>query len=535
MPTFDVEGARRAGYSDAEIDGAQRALAAGYTPAEIDAHLSGAQQPQTAPKTPTSILDTALGAGRGVIEGIGNIPSAVPLGAQALGDLVNKGLRATGMMTPQMEEAEKQRLSLRDQAQALQPSTFDQRFTGQGTSQPSLANSLGIPQPQSEGGQAAQTIGSFLPGAAGLKGSLGGNLAIGGAAGGGAYAGGKIDPNNPLAPVAGALTAAALASKGQEALAARSATRAMPKPAEIIDDAEQRYGAARKMANMPIPQSALDSAAEDARLAMADVVHPQNAAKAYNIVEAIRKPAIEGEAKLSDLVGARLGLKQIFRTVDPDMNKPAAATAIPILDRAIEARSPGIMAELKRADSDYSTGLTAKALDKREAKAALKASGEHSGLNYGNKLIQNVHGMLLNNKESRGLTDLERTTLEGIGKGPVFNSVRAAGNVLGGGGGLGALTAGAIGAHYAGHDEGAGAPILGLGLRLLGNRMVGNRAAQASAQIRGRSPFAQSLGIPAPAAPKTGGKAAFLRAALAALYAKQAALAPLPVKNSAQQ
>ena len=41
--TFDAEGARKAGYTDAEIQGVQKALAAGYTPEEISAHL--AQQP----------------------------------------------------------------------------------------------------------------------------------------------------------------------------------------------------------------------------------------------------------------------------------------------------------------------------------------------------------------------------------------------------------------------------------------------------------------------------------------------------------
>ena len=43
---FDAEGARRAGYSDAEIRGVQGALAAGYSPAEISAHLSQRQQPK---------------------------------------------------------------------------------------------------------------------------------------------------------------------------------------------------------------------------------------------------------------------------------------------------------------------------------------------------------------------------------------------------------------------------------------------------------------------------------------------------------
>ena len=53
-PTFDAEGARKAGYPDAVIRGVQGALAAGYTPDEISAHLS--QQPP-----PGYVLDKPRG------------------------------------------------------------------------------------------------------------------------------------------------------------------------------------------------------------------------------------------------------------------------------------------------------------------------------------------------------------------------------------------------------------------------------------------------------------------------------------------
>jgi hypothetical protein len=44
--TFDAEGARKAGYTDAEIQGVQKALAAGYTPQEIGDHLSQGSSPR---------------------------------------------------------------------------------------------------------------------------------------------------------------------------------------------------------------------------------------------------------------------------------------------------------------------------------------------------------------------------------------------------------------------------------------------------------------------------------------------------------
>ena len=81
MATFDAEGARKAGYSEAEIQGAQKALEAGYTPEEIQAHLSGAQpEAQRYQTWPERLVRGAIG---GLVSGA-TLPGDVAGGNQML-------------------------------------------------------------------------------------------------------------------------------------------------------------------------------------------------------------------------------------------------------------------------------------------------------------------------------------------------------------------------------------------------------------------------------------------------------------------
>lgn len=141
-----------------------------------------------------------------------------------------------------------------------------------------------------------------------------------------------------------------------------------------------------------------------------------------------------------------------------------------------------------------------KTLDAMEEAAKLTASGQHSGMNYGNILRQDVRN-LVNPKypqRARGFSDEEREVLTNVNAGgPVMNTARFAGNYLGGGGGLGALaaTGGALGAIQSNADPtissvGAlAAPAVGLALRAGTNRGTRNAFAQAMELSRTRSPL----------------------------------------------
>jgi hypothetical protein len=206
---------------------------------------------------------------------------------------------------------------------------------------------------------------------------------------------------------------------------------------------------------------------------------------------------------VADLVAARQNLKSFFENPLPDPNKAGAAKILPQIDAAIERLSPGTMKELRLADANYSAAKTAERLDRRIATSELRAAGEHSGLNLGNKLRQNATNMLLSNKESRGLSNADRAALDSLVRGTTFqNLTRFGSNLLGGGGGLASMLLGfgvGGGAGYvSGHPELAGLPVVGLGLRMMSNRSIANQAKNISAQIRARSPYAKELGIPGP-------------------------------------
>jgi hypothetical protein len=247
----------------------------------------------------------------------------------------------------------------------------------------------------------------------------------------------------------------------------------------------------------PIAQAELDNLAADLTKTVNKIgPRPSVAPQGHKAIEEIKIPATAGQADVADLVSARQSLKGFFENPLPDPNKAVAAIALPKIDAAIERLSPGTMTKLREADKNYSAASTMERLDKRIARAELRAAGAHSGMNLGNKLRQNAATMLLSGKESRGLLAPEIAALNAINKGTIGqNLLRFGSNALGGGGGLGStlLGLGAGGAGYAtGHPEAAALPFLGLGLRGLYNRSIARQVADVSRMIGNRSPLGQA-------------------------------------------
>lgn len=302
---------------------------------------------------------------------------------------------------------------------------------------------------------------------------------------------GKVT-DNPYAQAGGAVVASVLAHK-----AVTPKPPGPPSALQVQTAAETTYNDLRA-ANVvkPIPQSELDNLASDiTRTVNRQGPRPSVAPGGHAAIEEIRTPATAGAADVADLVAARQNLKSFFQNPLPDPNKAVAAIAIPRIDAAIERLSPGTMQRLRAADADYSAAKTAAGLDKRLAKAELRAAGDNSGMNLGNKIRQNATGMLTSAKESRGLGPVEIAALERVARGtPTQNILRFGSNLLGGGGGLGSTllgVGGAVGGAASGNPELAALPILGFGLRGLANRSTAKQAAKVSELIRSRSPEAQ--------------------------------------------
>jgi hypothetical protein len=136
------------------------------------------------------------------------------------------------------------------------------------------------------------------------------------------------------------------------------------------------------------------------------------------------------------------------------------------------------------ANANYSAGKTAERLDKRIAKAELQADSTNSGMNLANKLRQQAAQILTSDTAKRGLRPEELGMVEQIARGTATqNTLRWFGNLLGGGGGLGAVVTGIPTAGIA--------PAIGFGLRSLSNALTMRQIGKISEVIRARSPLGQ--------------------------------------------
>jgi hypothetical protein len=319
----------------------------------------------------------------------------------------------------------------------------------------------------------------------------------------------------PYARVAGALLGGAGAAKAFNAAAeARALKAATPALADVKSEATNAYDAltSRNIAT-PLHQSTLDNLADDITTTLNNKgIRPSTASSIHQAVAEIKNPATAGAADVADLVAARQSVKGLLGA--PDANKAGAFIALGKIENAIEQSSPGTMATIREADKNYAAAKATEALDKRLARADLRAAGEHSGMNVGNKIRQNVTNLLLSS-EAKFLSAETKADLEKIVRGTASqNLVRHVANLLGGGGGLGMLAGGTAGYEAGGLPGAVAGAAAGRAAKMFNNRAVMKQAERAAEAIRRRSPLGQSL--PAIAAPKTSVALSALRPALLA-------------------
>lgn len=144
----------------------------------------------------------------------------------------------------------------------------------------------------------------------------------------------------------------------------------------------------------------------------------------------------------------------------------------------------------------------------KEHQADLRASAANSGKNVGNSIRSRLASALINERELRGFNPEETAAVEGVVNGSrSANITRDAANVLGGGGGLGALGAGAagsavgagagglvagpVGAAVGGAVGSVAAPLAGRALKGASNNITRRQLQAADEMVRSRSPLAQ--------------------------------------------
>jgi hypothetical protein len=181
--------------------------------------------------------------------------------------------------------------------------------------------------------------------------------------------------------------------------------------------------------------------------------------------------------------------------------KAAASMAIEHLDNFIPSISAGDViagdvaaaaSKLEAARGNYSAAKQSEKIDQKLVAAETRAAAANSGMNVANTIRQRMADVALNPKQARGLRPEEIEAAKAISEGTkIQNVARAAGNVLGGGGGLGSVAAGFAGSVAAG-PLGALAPVAGFAIKALGNRLTIRQAEKLSEMIRSRAPLASS-------------------------------------------
>jgi hypothetical protein len=181
-------------------------------------------------------------------------------------------------------------------------------------------------------------------------------------------------------------------------------------------------------------------------------------------------------------MAARDSLNSIFEKLTPNQ-----------LAKGSTADLANALQEIRTANANYSKYHAAKLFEKRMYDADLNTGTANSGMNAENALRQQVKAILKSEKLRRMYTPKQIRMMEQFAKGTESsNVIRGIGNILQGGGGMGAFNTGAIGAYALG-PAGIGIPFAGMGTKALGNMMAWEKAGEIGRSIRAGSPLAQSV------------------------------------------
>jgi hypothetical protein len=149
-------------------------------------------------------------------------------------------------------------------------------------------------------------------------------------------------------------------------------------------------------------------------------------------------------------------------------------------------------ADFRTANANYSAARGSETIQEKIDQALNQAGGAYSGMNVENSLRQKIKTIINSPKLSRGFQPDEIAAMQDFvrsGAGNLADYLRTAGNLMQGGGGLGAQME-VYAALMSGHPLGLAVPIAGRGIRMLGNVLANRGAENLAAQARLRAPAA---------------------------------------------
>lgn len=471
------------------------------------------------------ILQTQLGkpaeSGPGIGEDLASVAKAAPgrivAGLAGIpGDLLHLGMRALGdNLTPE---------------------------SNYGSS--AIARSLGSDyEAKTEPGRIAQKTADFLPALIGGPETLGVKALTRVAAPVAASEAGRA-VGGPVGEVAGALAGAT----GASSIANRfnSAVKgAVPTVDELKNAARAGYKSSDVEAVRINPQAVDNLAGKIENDLVGQGFRPKGQAGVFDIVDELR--GAPGAVNVADLDAARKALGVIAKEKDAvgqaTANSTAARSAIKHIDDFLPNLSQADLLAgdaakanriLEEARQNWAAAKRAEQVQTLRANAELNAAAANSGQNIQNATKQAFKPLIKNNyAKAVGYNAEERAALNRVVRGDMMGSAaRFAGNLLGGGGGLGML-AGAGAGYAAGGPEGAiTAALAGKGLKAIGNRATFNAVNNLDRLLRSRSPAALKLAAQLP--PQVVAKLPKKSAAILAAMSARSVIAPQPVPHGDQ-
>lgn len=373
---------------------------------------------------------------------------------------------------------------------------------------------------------------------------------------------GKVDPTSEegigraaeFASVFSPMTPAVRAGEGMLAAPNLKKARVEPPSASQLKAAgDAGYEAARNMDVTYSSQAVADMAQQVRANLESRGIIPEVAPKTFAILDKLQSPPEGSVATISGVEAARRAFGHVGQdfsnltdrgagkfargAVDDFLTRPPANGVLAGGERAAEkaartiANARGNIAASKRSGSLTGIGETAE----------LRAAAANSGANTGNAIRSRVASLVTNPKQLSGFTDAERAQLEAIVRGTLpQNITRAAGNLLGGGGGLGSAVSSAVtgtgAAVVSGNPvmaaAGLAAPVAGAVSKQVSNNLTRKALEAADAATRKRSPLYQQMVRDAPMVPRRPAKdAANLRMLLLSQAAQEARAADRQAKN----
>ena len=240
-------------------------------------------------------------------------------------------------------------------------------------------------------------------------------------------------------------------------------------------------------------------------------INGELAPKTFSVLKKIADPPDGSVATVANLEALRRSFGHAAKDFSNPTEQLAASNAkqhladylaaIPDQD-VIRGPASEVSGLIKGANSNYAAAKRSELIAEQLQKADQNAAAANSGANVGNAERQKLKQIYQNDRKSAGYSDDELAQMDKIIRGtPLGNSLRAAGNYLGGGGGLGALHSSSAGAAVGatvggpiGAAVGAVAPpAVGYGLKKFSDRIGQREINLLDEMVRRRSALGQSM------------------------------------------